>query len=225
VAEPDTRSGSTVSLEPGRSEEPTEAEPERRGPLAFLRELPVLIILAFALAIVLKTFVVQAFYIPSASMEPTLLPGDRVLVNKVLYHPHRGDIIVFEDPHPGPEPDRGVIGGIVHWLSQGLGFSQPANEDFIKRIVGLPGETLEIHDHEVMIDGRALPEPYLTASARRSMSNFGPVHVPRDAVFVMGDNRGDSDDSRGGLGFIPIARIVGRAFVRIWPATRLGWLH
>jgi signal peptidase I len=225
VAEPDTRSGPTVALEPGRSDEPTGPEPERRSRLAFLRELPVLIILAFALAIVLKTFVVQAFYIPSASMEPTLLPGDRVLVNKVLYHPHRGDIIVFEDPHPGPQPDRGVIGGVLHWLSQGLGFSQPPNEDFIKRIVGLPGETLEIHDHQVSIDGTALPEPYLTATARRSMSDFGPVQIPRDAVFVMGDNRGDSDDSRGGLGFIPLSKIVGRAFVRIWPPTRVGWLH
>jgi signal peptidase I len=224
VSKPDTWSRS-VALETERPREQNKGEPKHHGPLSFLRELPVLIVLAFALAIVLKTFVVQAFYIPSASMEPTFVHGDRVLVNKIDYDPHRGDIIVFEDPHPGPQPDRGIVGGFLHWLSQGLGFAQPPNEDFIKRIVGMPGETLEIHDHQVLIDGRVLPEPYLTRSARRSMGSFGPVTIPKDAVFVMGDNRGDSDDSRGSLGFIPIDKIIGRAFVRIWPPSRLGWLH
>jgi len=196
-----------------------------RGPLTWLRELPVLIVLAFALAIVLKTFVVQAFFIPSGSMEPTLLPGDRVLVSKVLYHPQRGDIIVFEDPHPGPQPDRSVIGGFVHWLSQGLGFARPADEDFIKRVIGMPGETVQIKDHAVLIDGASLPEPYLTAEAKRSMGDYGPVTVPPDALFVMGDNRGNSSDSRASLGFIPLDRVVGHALVIMWPLSRLGWLH
>jgi signal peptidase I len=158
-------------------------------------------------------------------MVPTLLRGDRVLVNKVLYHPHRGDIIVFEDPHPGPEPDRGVVIGFLHWLSQTLGVSKPSDEDFIKRVVGMPGETLEIHDHEVLIDGKVLPEPYLTPSARTAMYDFGPVQVPDDAVFVMGDNRGHSDDSRGSLGLIPLDKIVGRASVRIWPPSRVDLLN
>lgn len=196
-----------------------------RGPLTWLRELPVLIVLAFALAIVLKTFVVQAFFIPSGSMEPTLLPGDRVLVSKVLYHPHRGDIIVFEDPHPGPQPDRSVIGGFVHWLSQGLGLARPADEDFIKRVIGMPGETVQIRDHAVLIDGRPLPEPYLTRDAKLSMGDYGPATVPPDALFVMGDNRGNSNDSRASLGFIPLDRVVGHAFVIMWPPSRLGWLH
>lgn len=197
-----------------------------RGPLTWLRELPVLIVLALALAIVLKTFVVQAFFIPSGSMEPTLLPpGDRVLVSKVLYHPHRGDIIVFEDPHPGPQPDRSVIGGFVHWLSQGLGLARPADEDFIKRVIGMPGETVQIRDHAVLVDGGPLPEPYLTRDAKLSMGDYGPVTVPPDALFVMGDNRGNSNDSRASLGFIPLDRVVGHAFVIMWPPSRLGWLH
>jgi signal peptidase I len=214
----------TDSFAAGRGSGENPPAPDR-GSFAALKELPVLVVLAFALAIVLKTFVVQAFFIPSGSMEPTLLPGDRVLVNKVLYHPQRGDIIVFEDPHPGTQPDRGVVGGFVHWLSQGLGFALPADEDFIKRVIGMPGETLEIRDHAVLIDGRPLPEPYLTEEAKRSMGDYGPVTVPPDALFVMGDNRGDSDDSRASLGFIPLDKVIGHAFVTIWPPSRFGWLH
>lgn len=200
-------------------------EDKDKGVLAFLRELPVLIVLAFALAIVLKSFVVQAFYIPSGSMEPTLKPGDRVLVNKIDYHPARGEIIVFQDPHPGAEPDRGIIGGFFHWFSEGLGFARPVDEDFIKRIVGMPGETIEIHDHKVFVNGAHLHEPYLTKAAKLSMGDYGPVRVPKDALFVMGDNRGNSNDSRASLGFIPLDKVIGRAFVTIWPASRIGWLH
>jgi signal peptidase I len=193
--------------------------------LSFLRELPVLIVLAFALAILLKTLVVQAFFIPSGSMEPALEPGDRVLVNKVLYEPARGDVIVFADPQDGQGPDRGVIGGFLHWLSEGIGFARPEHEDFIKRVVGLPGESLEIRNNVVYIDGRPLREPYLTRAARASMSDFGPVEIPRDSLFVMGDNRGHSNDSRASLGFIPIDKVIGSAFVVIWPPSRAGWVH
>lgn len=181
-----------------RASGPAKDKQDDKGLLGFLRELPVLIVLAFVLAILLKTFVVQAFYIPSGSMEPTLMPGDRVLVSKVLYHPERGDIVVFQGP--GPEPDRGLIGGFLHWLSEGLGFARPPNEDYIKRVIGLPGETVEIRDHTVYIDGGPLAEPYLTRAAKLSMGDFGPVQVPPDSLFVMGDNRGNSADSRGGSG-------------------------
>jgi signal peptidase I len=193
-----------------------------RGLLAFLRELPVLILLAFALALVLKTFVVQAFYIPSGSMEPTLMPGDRVLVNKVLYEPHRGDIVVFEDPS-GQQPDRGIVGGFVHWLSEGLGFARPPNEDFIKRVIGLPGETVEVRDGNLYVDGERVPQPYLKGPV--DTRPYGPKTVPPDTVFVLGDNRLYSNDSRFGLGFVPIDKIVGKAFVTIWPPSRIGWLH
>ncbi|HET7870116.1 MAG TPA: signal peptidase I [Actinomycetota bacterium] len=193
-----------------------------RGLLAFLRELPVLILLAFALALVLKTFVVQAFYIPSGSMEPTLMPGDRVLVNKVLYQPHRGDIVVFEDPS-GHRQDRGIVGGFLHWLSEGLGFARPPNEDFIKRVIGLPGETVELRDGHLYVDGELVPQPYLKGPP--DTRPYGPKTVPPDSVFVLGDNRLYSNDSRFGLGFVPIDKIVGKAFVTIWPPSRIGWLH
>jgi signal peptidase I len=174
------------------------------------------------LALVLKTFVVQAFYIPSGSMEPTLMPGDRVLVNKVLYQPHRGDIVVFEDPS-GQKPDRGAVGGLLDWLSEGLGFARPPNEDFIKRVIGLPGETVELRDGQLYVDGERVPQPYLKGPA--DTRPYGPKRVPPDSVFVLGDNRLYSNDSRFGLGFVPIDKIVGKAFVTIWPPSRIGWLH
>jgi signal peptidase I len=201
---------------------PREARGKGRGFLAFLRELPVLILLAFALALVLKTFVVQAFYIPSGSMEPTLMPGDRVLVNKVLYHPHRGDIVVFEDP-TGQQPDRGVVEGFLHWLSEGLGFARPPNEDFIKRVIGLPGETVELRDGNLYVDGKQVPQPYLKGPP--DTRPYGPKTVPPDSLFVLGDNRLNSNDSRFGLGFVPIDKVVGKAFVTIWPPPQIGWLH
>jgi signal peptidase I len=201
---------------------PKRARGKDRGVLAFLRELPVLILLAFALALVLKTFVVQAFFIPSGSMEPTLMPGDRVLVNKVLYEPHRDDIVVFEDPS-GQQPDRGMVGGFLHWLSEGLGFARPPNEDFIKRVIGLPGETVELRDGNLYVDGERVPQPYLKGPP--DTRPYGPKTVPPDSVFVLGDNRLYSNDSRFGLGFVPIDKIVGKAFVSIWPPSRIGWLH
>src|SRR5262245_46478543 len=123
------------------------------GPGSFLRELPILFVVALALAIVLKTFVVQAFFIPSGSMEPTLDPGDRVLVQKLVYGPDRGDVIVFSDPQGRPGPDRGVVGGFVHWLSSTLGIERPEHEDFIKRVIGLPGETVELRDGRLFVEG------------------------------------------------------------------------
>ena len=226
------------ATEPNASSEPNEEPreehrdstkppepPERRGVLSFLRELPVLILLAIVLAIVLKTFVVQAFYIPSGSMEPALEPGDRVLVNKAFYEPSRFDIIVFADPKDGASSDRGVVDGFLHWLSEGIGFARPEHEDFIKRVIGLPGEEVEIRRHIVYVDGRELREPYLTQEARASMTDFGPVRVPEGALFMMGDNRGNSNDSRAGLGFVPVNKVIGRAFVLIWPPSRAGWVH
>jgi len=214
---------------PSGSEEPAEPAPapastaeDDKGILAFLRELPVLIVLAFVLAIVLKTFVVQAFFIPSGSMEPTLKPGDRVLVNKLFYSPSRGDIVVFEDPKPGPQPDRGIVGGFLHWLSEGLGFARPADEDFIKRVIGLPGETVELRNGRLFVDGKEVSEPYLRGP--KDERNYGPTTVPEGKLFVLGDNRLNSNDSRFGLGFVPEDKVVGEAFVTIWPPTRIGWL-
>jgi signal peptidase I len=226
--------GPSGAPEPAEATEPSEElreapkppePPEHRGALSFLRELPVLVVLAIALAILLKTFVVQAFYIPSGSMEPTLEPGDRVLVNKAFYEPGRFDVIVFADPDDGRAADRGIVDGFLHWLSEGIGFARPEHEDFIKRVIGLPGEVLEIRNKVVYVDGRPLREPYLTPGARASMGDFGPVTVPEGALFMMGDNRGNSNDSRAGLGFVPVNKVIGRAFVIIWPPSRAGWVH
>ena len=109
---------------------------KRHPVVAFLGELPGLILMAFALALLIKSLLLQAFWIPTGSMEPTLVPGDRVIVAKVpyfLHDPARGDIIVFEEPDPAKAPERGVWGGVTHWLGQGLGFSPPDDPDYIKR--------------------------------------------------------------------------------------------
>src|SRR5436190_22620023 len=124
-----------TKTEPAAPESETDEPRRRRGVLGFLGELPGLVLVAFVLALVIKSLLFQAFFIPSGSMEPTLMPGDRVLVNKIPYYfhdPRPGDIIVFENPHPTSEPDRGVIGGFLHWLGTGLGFSRPgtADEDY-----------------------------------------------------------------------------------------------
>lgn len=213
----------------GREKPPTKGDEGRpakkRGALAFFTELPVLLLVAFVLALLIKTFLLQAFYIPSESMEPTLEVGDRVLVNKVVYHlhpPRRGDVIVFADPKPEPQPDRNPLSGFWHWLTEGLGVSTSPEKDFIKRVVGLPGETIEIKRGEVFIDGGRIDEPYLNELV--DDSDYGPILVPPESLFVMGDNRANSNDSRRGLGFIPYDKVIGKAFVVIWPPARIGGL-
>ena len=206
-----------------------EAPPPKRGKGlgGFLAELPVLVLVAFVLALLLKTFLVQAFFIPSSSMEPTLAVNDRVLVNKLttLREPQRGEVVVFNETDPG-EDDRGVVRRFTDSLVSGLGLAPPPEKDFIKRVVGLPGETLEMREGVVYIDGVALPEApegeggYLTA---RHYNDFGPVTMGADEYFMMGDNRPSSSDSRQ-FGAIPEERIIGRAFVVIWPLDRLGSL-
>lgn len=169
---------------------------------------------ALVVALVVKTFLFQAFYIPSASMEPTLQKGDRVLVNKVSYDLHdvrRGDVIVFALPDDQVGPD-----GI---------------RDLIKRAVGLPGDVIETRDGVVYINDRALDEPYLaegtvTGDPNDAQNPAIPRQtVPDGHVFVLGDNRSNSADSRyANRGPIPIDSIVGRAFVIVWPLSDLSGL-
>jgi signal peptidase I len=215
------------------TDEPTAAPVDPEAPaekkkrfalLRFMGELPGLIIIAFILALLIKSFVVQAFFIPSGSMEPTLKIGDRVLVVKVPYYfhdPRRGDIIVFADPHPQAATQRGVVGGFFHWVVQGLGVQHPDNEDFIKRVIGLPGDTVWAKGGSVYVNGVKLVEPYLT----QQTADFPHTAVPQGDLFVMGDNRGNSSDSRFSLGFIPIGKVIGKADIVIWPPSRLGLLH
>jgi signal peptidase I len=158
---------------------------------------------ALVIALVIKTFLLQAFYIPSSSMESTLNIGDRVLVNKLSYRLHdvnRGDIVVFERPPGEPASD-------IH--------------DLIKRVVALEGETVSLDENgRVLIDGEVLDEPYL-AEGTTTNRLAEPVVVPEGHVFVMGDNRNDSRDSRF-FGPIEEDSIVGRAFFRVWPLGDIG---
>jgi signal peptidase I len=202
---------------------------ERRTPQRarrrFVGSTPFLLLVSLGVAVVVKTFLVQAFYIPSGSMVPTLEIGDRVFVNKLAYDIgdiERGDVIVFENPHPQQLPDRGIVDGFLHWLGEGVGVAQPADEDFIKRVVALPGEKVEIRDDVVYVDGAALAEPYLSDAATAQNGDFPEQLIPDDSLFVMGDNRGNSADSRFGLGFVPLDKVIGKAFVVIWPPSRAG---
>lgn len=212
---------------------PEPSDPPHEHPDAawrFLRELGILSISALVIAVVIKTFLIQAFFIPSGSMIPTLVPDDRILVNRLAYRfgdIERGDIIVFGDPTPTPQ-DRGLVGSVVHWLGEGIGVVRPADDDFIKRVIALPGETWEIRDGATYVNGTKIDEPWVNASDLDTRS-FGPETVPDAMLFVMGDNRNHSGDSRfpppGGLGYIPIDKVIGQAFVIIWPPSRMGWLH
>jgi len=179
-----------------------------------LIEWVLLIGAAILIALVVKAFLFQAFYIPSDSMVPTLKTDDRVIVNKLsykLHKVHRGDIVVFKTPKG---PDGKPI--------------DPTIKDLIKRVIALPGETVTAQDGKVYVNGNPLDENYLPAGTVTDCSHFngdcfpnGPL--PADEYWVMGDNRQGSRDSRY---FGPISKkeIVGRAFVRVWPLNRLGLL-
>ena len=175
-------------------------------------EWVLVIVGAILLALVVKVFLLQAFYIPSLSMSPTLRVGDRVLVNKLSYRLHdvnRGDVIVFE--RPASETSSTI-------------------PDLIKRVVGLPGESISFIDGAVYVDGKRLDESYLSDGTVTSSANApnkcaaeAPCVVPSGQVWVMGDNRSDSKDSRY-FGSIDESTIVGRAFVTVWPLGRFGLL-
>jgi signal peptidase I len=196
---------------------------ERRLPA--LVELPLLLLVAVAVTLVVKAVLAQAFYIPSESMEPQLRERDRVIVSRTAYRlhePRRGDIIVFPSPAV-PAEDEGLVTGLVHDVLESVALRDPGDRELIKRVIGLPGETIEGRDGGVLINGRPLIEPYLRAEV--VTSSFGPLEVPPGHVFVMGDNRTNSHDSRfGDIGFIDIDTIVGRAVARVWPPQRTAFL-
>lgn len=213
----------TTDIVPG-----AKAEPSKKGG-GFFKELPILILIAFGLALVIKTFLVQAFFIPSESMVPTLEIGDRVMVNKLVTRfrePRRGEIIVFIADRD--ERVRSFGQKVRSFLFEGLGVTTPRERDFIKRVIGLPGETVEMRKAKVTVtrtDGTkvTLDEPYLAEEL--DQTPFKPFTVPADMYFVMGDNRPNSSDSRSTLGPIARSDIVGKAFIRIWPAGRFGFFH
>ncbi|MBW4551363.1 MAG: signal peptidase I [Aphanocapsa sp. GSE-SYN-MK-11-07L] len=165
------------------------------------RENLLLLLIALGLALLIRTVVAEARYIPSESMVPTLYPGDRLVVEKISYHlhpPQAGDIVVFHPP------------------KRLQGFTN--NQVFIKRVVGLPGQIVQVHQGQVYIDGQAQAERYTLEPANYELA---PVQVPDQMLFVMGDNRNDSNDSHV-WGFLPIENVVGRANFRFWPLTQVG---
>lgn len=190
---------------------------------SFWRELPLLLLVALVAAVLLKTFVLQSFFIPSESMVETLQINDRIMVNKLSYRfgdIKRGQVIVFDDPHDEGDVGESLLGSALRNVAESVGLSAPRSE-FIKRVIALPGETVEIRGGVVMIDNTPIEEPYLAPGVQTT--DFGPELIPEGHVFVMGDNRGSSSDSRV-FGPIPADEVVGRAFVIIWPPSRWGGL-
>jgi len=176
-------------------------------------------------AVILRSLVAQAYYIPSASMLPGLRVNDRVVVSRLAYHlhaVHRGDVVVFDAPPGiGPAPHQhNVVVRLARDVGSALGVVQDQTV-LIKRVIGLPGETVSGRDGHVFVDGRVLVEPYLVPGT--ATTAFAPVKVPAGQVWLLGDNRGDSEDSRI-FGTVPERHIVGRAMWRVWPPTRLGFL-
>jgi signal peptidase I len=195
----------------------------RRG--RALREFAVIAAAAVVIALLVKSFLVQVFYVPSDSMRPTIQPDDRIVVCRICTRiggVDRGEVIVFDEPGP----DEGGIGAALRGLVEGLGVASPEHPDFVKRVVGLPGDVIEIRDGVVTVDGVALDEPYL--DPRIDTRPYGPIEVPDGMLFVLGDNRIDSGDSRfeppGGVGLVPDDDVIGEVVWIVWPPSRLGTL-
>jgi signal peptidase I len=199
----------TEAIDPPRSGDDLAPEPQgdvdqggsRKGVRNAI-EWVAIVVGALAVALLVKTFLIQAFYIPSGSMLPTLHLGDRVLVNKLDDDPSRGELVVFERPEG--QADDGI-------------------KDLIKRVVAVGGETIEARGGVVYIDGEPLDEPYVRTGGPTEGLSLERQTIPEGHVFVMGDNRRDSSDSRL-FGPIDVHLIVGKAFVRVWPLTHLGFL-
>jgi signal peptidase I len=219
---------------------------KKKGSL--LRELPVLLVIAFVLALLVKTFLVQAFFIPSGSMEQTLhgctgCTGDRVLVNKVPYwfgEPEPGDIVVFRGPDTWSpeitvaEPSNWLSGALLS-LGRAIGVAPPSEDDYVKRVIATAGQTVQCCDAEgrVLVDGEPLDEPYIYQDSPLTGGStgreFAPVTVPEGRLWVMGDHRSASADSREHVGdkysgTIAVDDVIGKAAVIVWPLDRFTLL-
>jgi signal peptidase I len=209
---------------------------QKRKDMPLWQELPLLLIVAFCLAVLVRTFLVQAFFIPSGSMEPGLQVGDRVLVNKIVYdvrQPERGEIVVFRGtdnwaPENQVDTNIGFFAKLGRTVGDLVGFSQPGEKDFIKRVVGLPGDTVACCDvnGRVTVNGTPLDEPYVQenspidappSAGECKSRRFDPVTVEQGQMFVMGDHRLVSLDARC-QGQVPIENVIGKAFCIVWPS-------
>lgn len=211
----------------------------RGGVLGFVRDLLVILIVAFLISFLLKTFLVRSFYIPSGSMENTLQVDDRILVNQLVPNVvdvKRGDIVVFQDPGGWLYPkamatEPSTLGKAL----EAVGLAADTSHDYVvKRVIGVGGDRVSCCDANgrIMVNGVPLDEPYIVipeGKTRASDIDFD-VTVPEGSVWVLGDNRYSSKDSRynqdqPGKGFVPESEIVGRAFVLNWPLEHFTWLN
>ncbi|MDI5967541.1 signal peptidase I [Streptomyces sp. SL13] len=207
-------------------------------PRSFWKELPILVVIALVLALIIKTFLVQAFSIPSDSMQDTLQRGDRVLVDKLTPwfgdKPSRGEVVVFHDPGhwldgEPPTTTNPVAEGVQKALSF-IGLMPSATEkDLIKRVIAVGGDTVECKggDSPVIVNGKPLNEPFIyPGNTPCGDKPFGPIKIQPGKIWVMGDHRQDSEDSRyhqdlPGGGQVPDSKVVGRAIVIAWPLNRI----
>lgn len=232
----------------GKGGAPRRGKPRHRKPAApgkpttlvdLAKEFVLVVGMAIVLSTLAKTFLVQAFFIPSGSMESTLIPDDRVLVNKLVPEVvdiQRGDIVVFEDPDHWLEevqqPSQGVVLDAVNAAAVFVGLKpNDSNDHLIKRVIGLPGDEVACcTEGRVTVNGVRLDEPYVMPGDVPSLKSFS-ITVPEGRVWVMGDHRSDSADSRehdpdgtGSQGSVPIEKITGRAFAVVWPYEHFGGL-
>ena len=204
----------------------------RKG--SVLREFPILVIVALAVSLVIKSFLVQFFYIPSGSMENTLQINDRVAVNKIPFISNsinRGDVVVFRDPANWlPEPYADNQNKIIAKIKDGLVLvgvlPNPAKQYLVKRVIGIAGDNVVGKDGVVTINGKKTTEPYIFAGNKASELDFN-VTVPEGKIWVMGDHRGASADSRYhqddvNNGFVPESKVTGRVLGIIWPVKNVG---
>jgi len=206
----------------------------RKGSL--LRELPILVILALLVSLLIKSFLVQFFYIPSGSMENTLQIRDRVAVNRIPFignNVSRGDVIVFRDPAGWlPEADSDSGNRVTNAIREGLVIvgvvPNPAKQYLVKRVIGVAGDKVVAKDEVLTINGKPTNEPYIFAGNTPSDTDFN-ITVPEGKVWVMGDHRGASADSRFhqddvNNGMVPVEKITGRVVATIWPFERVGFI-
>ena len=204
----------------------------RKG--SVLREFPILVIVALAVSLVIKSFLVQFFYIPSGSMENTLQINDRVAVNKIPFISNsinRGDVVVFRDPSNWlPEPYADNQNKVIAKIKDGLVLvgvlPNPAKQYLVKRVIGVAGDNVVGKDGVVTINGKKTTEPYIFAGNKASELDFN-VTVPEGKIWVMGDHRGASADSRYhqddvNNGFVPESKVTGRVLGIIWPIKNVG---
>lgn len=214
---------------------PEPEEPQRRGVWGHVREYVLVIAIAVVLSFVVKTFLVQPFWIPSGSMEETLITGDRIIVNKVPgsnNDPERGDIVVFEDPDGWlPRvPENEGLGGMVKSGLQFIGLYPAGEQHLVKRVIGVGGDHVVCCDEKgrITINGTAIDETYLDRGTKPSLSDFD-IRVPNGQLWLMGDNRAHSSDSRahdasggGSVGSVPEAKVTGKVLAVVWPLDHLG---